>query len=75
MGRWFMQVNRSQYWLVLNRDPRILKIRPIFDRQKPQSHLSFAPGLHQCLGLHLAEWKEVCLNGDHMSRCVLRLDV
>jgi cytochrome P450 len=38
-----------------NRDPRVF-VEPnrfLLDRQ-PNPHLSFAPGLHQCLGLHLA---------------------
>lgn len=38
-----------------NRDPRVFDDpdRFLLDRQ-PNPHLSFAPGLHQCLGLHLA---------------------
>jgi len=38
-----------------NRDPRVFAEpnRFLMDRQ-PNPHLSFAPGLHQCLGLHLA---------------------
>jgi cytochrome P450 len=38
-----------------NRDPRVF-VEPdsfLADRN-PNPHLSFAPGLHQCLGLHLA---------------------
>jgi cytochrome P450 len=38
-----------------NRDPRVF-VEPnrfLLDRQ-PNPHLSFAPGVHQCLGLHLA---------------------
>jgi cytochrome P450 len=38
-----------------NRDPRVFSEpnRFLLDRH-PNPHLSFAPGLHQCLGLHLA---------------------
>jgi cytochrome P450 len=38
-----------------NRDPRVFDAPDVFrpDRS-PNPHLSFAPGLHQCLGLHLA---------------------
>lgn len=38
-----------------NRDPRVFADpdRFVVDR-RPNPHLSFAPGLHQCLGLHLA---------------------
>ena len=38
-----------------NRDPRVFRQPDLFllDRD-PNPHLSFAPGLHQCLGLHLA---------------------
>jgi len=38
-----------------NRDPRVFAEpnRFLLDRH-PNPHLSFAPGLHQCLGLHLA---------------------
>lgn len=38
-----------------NRDPRVFDAPDAFlpDRN-PNPHLSFAPGLHQCLGLHLA---------------------
>ena len=63
-----------------NRDPRIFKNPDQFliDRN-PNPHLSFAPGLHQCLGLHLQEWKESVSSmrfAITMSRCVLlRLDV
>lgn len=38
-----------------NRDPRVFDVPDAFvvDRH-PNPHLSFAPGIHQCLGLHLA---------------------
>ena len=44
-----------------NRDPRIFKNPDQFliDRN-PNPHLSFAPGLHQCLGLHLARMEGKC---------------
>ncbi len=45
-----------------NRDPRIFKNPDQFliDRN-PNPHLSFAPGLHQCLGLNLARMEGKCV--------------
>ena len=45
-----------------NRDPSIFKNPDQFliDRN-PNPHLSFAPGLHQCLGLHLARMEGQCV--------------
>ena len=44
-----------------NRDPRVFEHPDQFliDRN-PNHHLSFAPGLHQCLGLHLARMEGAC---------------
>lgn len=44
-----------------NRDPRVFEHPDQFliDRN-PNPHLSFAPGLHQCLGLHLARMEGAC---------------
>jgi cytochrome P450 len=52
-----------------NRDPKIFPDpdQLLIDRH-PNPHLSFAPGLHQCLGLHLAKMQgETALNAfcDH----------
>ena len=45
-----------------NRDPRIFKNPDQFliDRN-PNPHLSFAPGLHHCLGLHIARMEGKCV--------------
>jgi cytochrome P450 len=54
-----------------NRDPKVFANPDQFliDRH-PNPHISFAPGLHQCLGLHLARMEgEAALNAfcDHFS--------
>ena len=54
-----------------NRDPKVFADPDQFliDRH-PNPHISFAPGLHQCLGLHLAKMEgEAALNAfcDHFS--------
>ena len=54
-----------------NRDPKVFSDPDQFliDRH-PNPHISFAPGLHQCLGLHLAKMEgEAALNAfcDHFS--------
>ncbi len=54
-----------------NRDPKIFSDPDQFliDRH-PNPHISFAPGLHQCLGMHLARMEgEAALNAfcDHFS--------
>ena len=45
-----------------NRDPSVFENPDLFvmDRN-PNPHLSFAPGLHQCLGMHLARMEGKCV--------------
>ena len=47
-----------------NRDPKVFNDPDLFlvDRS-PNRHLSFAPGLHQCLGLHLARMEGAAVLG------------
>ena len=47
-----------------NRDPKVFDKPDLFlvDRS-PNPHLSFAPGLHQCLGLHLARMEGAAVFG------------
>ena len=68
MGRWFMQVNRSRYWLVLQIVILgFLKSRPIFDRQKPQSTSKFCSWIASVFGL------ASCKNGRKVRpQCALR---
>jgi cytochrome P450 len=47
-----------------NRDPKVFEKPDLFlvDRS-PNPHISFAPGLHQCLGLHLARMEGAAVLG------------
>jgi len=45
-----------------NRDPRVFENPENFViHRNPNPHLSFAPGLHQCLGMHLARMEGKCV--------------
>ena len=54
-----------------NRDPRVFRQPDLFllDRD-PNPHLSFAPGLHQCLGLHLARVQLRAVLQALLQRCL-----
>jgi cytochrome P450 len=47
-----------------NRDPKVFDNPDLFlANRSPNLHLSFAPGLHQCLGLHLARMEGAAVLG------------